>query len=282
MLPFPAPIVGPRDRISLLDAAEFEPEPAELPPREQIEATVRWAVYQPAVDLTPVPSTEPVTESGGPGEPAQAAESAGPEPTVRQQAPAPRPRAPEPTEQNAPEPARPPESENQRARVIPAEETDLRATVIPADASEHQASVINRLAGATQRYVTSAARDTITQNADLEGVRYVRHAQADACAFCRMLAIRGPEYLSAQSARRVVGRNGRPRGKRKVGELYHDWCQCQPVAVRAGDSWDPPDHVVDWNDQYEKAVAKVGNRTDTRRILAEMRAAERSGGGSSH
>lgn len=222
----PQPILGPTDRISLLDAQDFQPRPAELPPREQLESTIWWALSK---------STRPEPEQ-------------------------------EPDEPQEPEPQKPAE-----------EPTGAR--VIPAEATEQQAQVISRLAGATQRYVTNAARDTITENADAEGVRWARHAQPDACAFCRLLATRGPDYLTKESAS-VVGASGRVRGSRKQGESYHDDCGCVPVPVRAGDAYTPPEYVAPWTQQYEEAYAAAGG--NYKKILAAMRAAEKAQGGSSH
>lgn len=142
-------------------------------------------------------------------------------------------------------------------------------------------TVQTRLAGAVQRHVASAARDTITQNADLEGARWYRYAQPDACAFCRLLATRGPDYLSEESAVRVVGRRnksrratsgrlaGVKRGTQALGEKYHDDCRCEPVAVRPGDTYEPPDYMDDWTEQYLKAAAN--SHGTTKSILAEMR-----------
>lgn len=238
-----APIVGPTDRISLLDAQDFQPRPAELPPREQIESTVWWALSEPT-------EPEPV-----------GAEELEPEDTSSDQA--------EPAETAEEEP---------RARVLPAEES-AHARVIPAEATEQQARVISRLAGATQRYVTGAARDTVTQNATAEGVRWARHAQPEACAFCRLLATRGPDYLTKESAS-IVGASGRVRGSRKKGESYHDDCACVPVPVRAGDAYQPPEYVGNWTAQYEAAYEAAGG--NYKKILAAMRAAEKSQGGSTH
>lgn len=154
----------------------------------------------------------------------------------------------------------------------------MRARTDPAAA---ESTVTSRLAGAVQRHVQNSARETITQNADLEGAKWYRHAQPDACAFCRMLATRGPDYLSAKSAQFVVGRRsksrgGRPgeltgklRGSRPIGELYHDDCGCVPVAVRAGEEYQPPDYVHDWLDQYLTAADKSNGSTKS--ILSEMR-----------
>lgn len=71
---------------------------------------------------------------------------------------------------------------------------------------------VTRLSGAVQRMVFEASRDTVTTNVEEEGVvGWARHAQPDACSFCRMLATRTSEdaglYRSAESATRVVGRS---------------------------------------------------------------------------
>lgn len=203
------PIVGPTGRVALLDAAEFQPRPAQLPPREQIESTAWWALS----------AAEPVSSA----------------------------------------------KEPDGVRVAPADEAGDRAPVIPA--APGQARALSRMAGATQRFVTTAARDTITENAEREDVRWARHARRDACAFCRLLATRGPQYQSKKSAR-FVG-TGRVRGPRKAGEKYHDDCECEPVPVRAGDSYDPPDYIDDWADEYEAAAA-ASNGT-LKSILHEMR-----------
>lgn len=154
-------------------------------------------------------------------------------------------------------------------------------SVARAEPGAADSTVASRLAGAVQRHVASAARDTITTNADLEGARWYRQAQPDACAFCRMLATRGPDYLSEESAKRVVGvrgksRRGRPgellgrqRRTRAIGELYHDDCNCEPVAVRPGDTYTPPEYADEWMDQYLKAAA--ASNGSTKSILSEMR-----------
>lgn len=275
------PIAGPTARIALLDAQEFEPRAAPLPPREQIESTVWWALHEP-LEPAPVDTADAEPGQGSPSSPVTEAR---------------RPRTPS-TRTPAPEPEREPEREVEpvsriepetepeqltRARVIPAREGEPGARVLPADGSELQARVIERMTGAVQRYVTTAARDTVTANAEREQVRWVRDARPDACAFCRLLATKGtttddPGYLSEESARRVVGRRGRERGKRKIGELYHDWCKCEPIPIRAGDSYTPPEHLLDWEEQYEKARANSDG--STRAILAAMRAAEKARGGS--
>lgn len=224
-LPPPEPgapplIVGAATAQALAAAAEFEPVVADVPSLEQLEATVRWALFAP---------TEP-------------------------------------------------------------------GTVVE--------SVQSRLSGSTQRYVSNSARETLEVNADLEGVRWARHASVNACAFCRMLATRGAVYTSEEAAGQVVGRGKemslsdrrrraagnvrrrggrflaggtRTRGTQALGAKYHDNCHCIPIPVRAGDSYQPPPYVTEWDEQYIQATREtpgVGRygAIDTNAVLAHMRA----------
>lgn len=145
---------------------------------------------------------------------------------------------------------------------------------------------LTRMAGTLQRAVFNGARETIVQNAQQEsGSRWVRHASANACEFCKLLALRtddGTTYLSKQSAMRVVGRgndfstNFNPDGSRKaggqaggvktrgtqeLGEKYHDHCHCVAVEVRPGETYRPPAYVQQWQDDYDAAWDAVPNGT---------------------
>ncbi|MCG7592393.1 hypothetical protein [Mycobacterium sp. PSTR-4-N] len=171
-----------------------------------------------------------------------------------------------------------------------------------------KATPVDRLSGSAKRLVTNAARDTLTDNANTEGVRWARYASATACAFCRLLATRGPVYHSEQSAKFVVGREkqmtraerrqraaarmaglpdparrveytGQTRGTRALGEKYHDHCRCIPVPVRSGD-YEPPDYVQRWEDDYIAAVKATQSAGKTKgeygaidinAVLAHMR-----------
>jgi hypothetical protein len=275
----PEPMTGPSGRIALLDAADFEPRPAPLLPREQVEATVWWALSAER-EPEPSPAPEDLEPEQMDRDELEAEVRRLREPTAE-----PQPVAelePEPEPEPAPaEPDRPntADEEPPRARVVAPEEGEPRARMVAAEEGQPRARVIQRLSGATQRYVTTAARDTITENAEREGVRWARHAQPDACAFCRLLATRGPDYLTKESAK-FVGTSGRLRGERKVGELYHDDCGCEPVPVRAGDSYEPPAYVARWTTQYNDAYEEGDG--DFRSILSAMRQAERERGGSRH
>lgn len=69
-------------------------------------------------------------------------------------------------------------------------------------------AALDRMAGTLQRAVFDGARDTTILNTTLEpGARWARHASANACEFCRMLATRGAVYRTERDAVRVSGRS---------------------------------------------------------------------------
>ena len=146
------------------------------------------------------------------------------------------------------------------------------------------ASSLDLLGGTAQRGVFDQYRTTIVLNAQTEGASYARHASANACEFCRMLATRGDVYSSAEGATRVGGRGKaiaptmpgkfgrkaggvRARGKQAIGDRYHDNCHCIAVEVRPGATYEPPPYVAKWQDEYDAAsmIARDVPRTKTTR-----------------
>lgn len=99
--------------------------------------------------------------------------------------------------------------------------------------------------GSTDRRVFDSARNTITVNAVREKVHWSRGASATACPWCRVLATNGPIYHTAKAA--VKG---------------HDGCHCVPVPLRAGDDYQPPDYLSEWESQYMDARKQVGGNLD--------------------
>lgn len=135
----------------------------------------------------------------------------------------------------------------------------------PADAAGN----LERLA---KEVVTGGDRQTIQANAtrDKAAPRYARHASANACAFCRMLATRGAEYRSEETALRVV--LDRPRNKRGIGEKYHNDCHCTAVPVWGSrSSYEEAPYVAGWREAYYDATKELGGAKDTKAILAHMR-----------
>lgn len=85
------------------------------------------------------------------------------------------------------------------------------------------AKLASRLTGLTDRLVKQAARDTVASNVSRDrGATYSRvPTGAHTCAFCLMLASRGPVYGSKESA----GGDG---------NKYHHECDCVPTPSWGG------------------------------------------------
>jgi hypothetical protein len=140
--------------------------------------------------------------------------------------------------------------------VTPAPPADLETLRYKAGWAATEPDPAAALQGATDRLVYDASRNTVVLNAEREEVRYARHAQEDACAFCRLLATRGLIYHSRESA-----------------AASHDLCQCVVVPERDGDFYVAPDYVHDWKQQYKDAVKEIGSAKDADAIINHMRRA---------
>ncbi|MEU4709504.1 hypothetical protein AB0G00_24070 [Nocardia salmonicida] len=113
------------------------------------------------------------------------------------------------------------------------------------------------LAGSAQRMLFGGSRDTVATNAEREGTRYARHASANACKFCQILATRNDEYLySSESTAEKSG-----------GKKYHDHCHCIAVPVRGGSAYKPPDYVEQWSKDYDAAAKAAGTNSDIGAIM---------------
>lgn len=115
-------------------------------------------------------------------------------------------------------------------------------------------AALTRLSGTLQRAVFNGARDTIVDNTAREsGARWARHASANACEFCRLLATRGATY-----------------GSRDKAMKSHDHCHCVPIEVRPGQRYEPAPYVERFEQEYIKARRAAGSG-DLKDILAAMR-----------
>lgn len=113
--------------------------------------------------------------------------------------------------------------------------------------------VLSRLSGGVQRSVAGVDRGTIELNTtrDPSAPRYARHASANACAFCALIASRGPVYHTETAA----------------GGRYHDHCHC--IAVPDWGDYQPAPYVARWERAYTDAT-RSGAR-GTAEVLAHMR-----------
>lgn len=124
--------------------------------------------------------------------------------------------------------------------------------------------MLGKLQGPLQRLIRQTGRATIDQSVSRDPAR-PRVARvplgAETCAFCLVLASRGPVYRSTESA----GHDTK----------YHDFDDCEQVVV-----WTPDDQLPEGYDpgelygQYEDARLAAGS-SDLRKILAELRQQQR-------
>lgn len=123
-------------------------------------------------------------------------------------------------------------------------------------AAPDPAASLGRLEGATQRLVQAPGRDTLIDNAARDGARWARMPSgATTCAWCLVLASRGPAYESREDA--------------GGGDAWHDDCDCQPV-VTWGDEPLPYDPEPLYQ-QYLDARYRAGS-SRLEDITAQLRA----------
>lgn len=134
-------------------------------------------------------------------------------------------------------------------------------------------TALGRITGGVVREVLNMPRATTEGSVSLDPSRptFARHASANACAFCRMVASRGAAYTSRESAERVGGRGtdvstnvGRTRGRKargirargtqKLGDKYHDHCHCVAIEVWPGQPFEEAPYVKQWRQQYAAAL----------------------------
>lgn len=129
------------------------------------------------------------------------------------------------------------------------------------DSPDEQAA-LSRLGLVVDRLALQYGRSVIHRSAMLDPAR-ARVARvpsgAETCAFCLMLASRGPVYHSGQSA-------GRDR-------KYHAECDCQPVPVWDGDALPEGYAPDDLYAKYEAARRQAGSGGPTG-ILSALREME--------
>jgi hypothetical protein len=150
---------------------------------------------------------------------------------------------------------------------------------------------LSLMLGGLSRIVLNGGRDTISDAvaADPATPTFARHASANACAFCAMVASRGAVYTSAASAGVVVGRGAalstnigrtkgrkaqgiKTRGKRSLGDKYHDFCHCTAVPVWPGQEYQEAPYVAKWRDAYANAPGTPGEALNLKDTLSSMRA----------
>lgn len=127
------------------------------------------------------------------------------------------------------------------------------------DAEEAHSAAFTKYSGIVRRQTMMGGRLTVarTTGRDLRAIGWRRVTDGNPCAFCAMLASRGPVYRDGASA---------------DGLQYHAHCGC--TAEPAYTVWEPSEAEQDYIDAY--ADARYPARTkSTKAVLRDMR---RSGG----
>ncbi|WP_237082979.1 VG15 protein [Mycobacteroides abscessus] len=89
----------------------------------------------------------------------------------------------------------------------PAELTPAAQLAVSGRWAMLQTAPLDALTGSAARALFNASRETVLTNVMAEpGARWARHASANACSFCRLMATRGAVYTSEASATKVTGR----------------------------------------------------------------------------
>lgn len=149
-------------------------------------------------------------------------------------------------------------------------------------------NTLTTLTGAVGRHVLNGGRGTLLISAVEEpgAVGWQRVTDGDPCAFCAMLASRGPEYKSREAATNVDGRMGKwdrrdyggdtarpssrpvaPRGNRQIGQSYHDNCACSVEVFYEGSSMPPQsEQFRDMWDENARGLPADEARREFRRV----------------
>lgn len=99
--------------------------------------------------------------------------------------------------------------------------------------------LVEEAVAVVERHAADAGRQAQIDAArhDRQALGYARRLTGDFnCAFCTMLASRGPVYRSADAA--LVRHEGRGRNAVPTGEPFHDHCDCEVVPVFDRSDWE--------------------------------------------
>lgn len=127
--------------------------------------------------------------------------------------------------------------------------------------------IIEEAVAVAERHAQEAGRQAVIDAArhDDRAIGYARRlVGAVNCAFCSMLASRGPVYRSAESA--LIRHEGRGRNAVPTGEPFHNRCNCQVVPVYNRDDWPGRDQYLELQRAWREHAN--GNLADWRRYLA--------------
>jgi hypothetical protein len=116
---------------------------------------------------------------------------------------------------------------------------------------------------ATDKYVRQPGRDTISKNAQREGVRFARVPTGETtCAFCLMLASRDAVYASRESAGDINDTG--------YGDGFHGFCNCEVIPIRTKSDY-PEGYLPDNYYAMYMEARKAAESGKTKDITAALR-----------
>lgn len=123
-----------------------------------------------------------------------------------------------------------------------------------------------RMSGAATRHVLDGGRETIMRTAasDSRAQGWQRTTTSDPCAFCAMLASRGPVFKSRQSATA-----GSVFSQAVMDFRAHDHCSCNAEPVYRGSS--PPDEARRFQELWDRSQREAEQSGELRRGTANDR-----------
>ncbi|ASU81413.1 hypothetical protein CDO52_00220 [Nocardiopsis gilva YIM 90087] len=121
-------------------------------------------------------------------------------------------------------------------------------------------AVVEEAVTVADRHAKDAGRQASIDAArhDRRALGYARRLTgAYNCAFCTMLASRGPVYRSAEAA--LIRHEGRGRNAASTGEPFHNNCDCEVVPVFDRNDWEGHDHYLElshlWDEHANGSLA---------------------------
>ncbi|AKF14507.1 capsid maturation protein [Mycobacterium phage Cambiare] len=162
-------------------------------------------------------------------------------------------------------------TKSRRGRLFIARPADLP----PADAlavngrwALTQTDPAGALEGSSRRQMFTQSRQTILNNTEDEGTRWIRHARAGACGFCRMLATR-PLTVGHGGAPGLYRTEGTASRNTHRFETGHDRCRCIVLPLREGAEYVAPDYLPQWLEDYYAVSRDADGRLLPPRVIAE-------------
>lgn len=119
---------------------------------------------------------------------------------------------------------------------------------------ERLAAAESKAEAVAQKLMTDQGRGTVREavQRDRLAVGYARAASLNACAFCKITAIRGMVYKDAGSAGREA--DSRFEGDASVVK-FHDNCHCQIIPVFRGQRFELSEKAREWERLYREYAA---------------------------